>query len=355
MAVISKTTVAQGQSTWTVQDWTKTKIVTTSTRRTGASQPGPAPGAGPRASTPAQTTGKVVAPAADAADPKQVTREYDYYKTIIQNNGGEFNSDPGKPNLLFFRTPTPLGANGGRGAYDDTAVLLWKDASGAPHVRTYHANTEPNEITTDRYGSDVRGGAHGGLDGRPDPARMPVGQYLYHFTGPNSGPEVQKENAGIGTTSGGWHNFFGDAVERDVNRDGIYSPEERTRSRNGMPNIEIHAGFDGAAFWTPYFYQGGSGTPPTMRGGNGTASAGCVSLPNGEFKQMISDLGLVKGQGVDVKVTLVDQGGPNVPISRPSTALNVPPQPREPTRTDDEKEQHSRRAALAPFKLASNT
>jgi hypothetical protein len=109
------------------------------------------------------------------------------------------------------------------------------------------------------------------------------------------------------------------------------SPQERTQGRAGMPNIEIHAGFDGAAFWTLHSCHDRSGAPPAMRGGNGTANAGRVSLPNGEFKQSIKDFGLApndpaRRQVVDVKVTLVDQGGSNLPTSVPtprSTCLPI--------------------------------
>jgi hypothetical protein len=79
----------------------------------------------------------------------EAQQQYDYYSNIIRQNGFSFDeqhssdglsSRPNR-NLLFFRTPTDLDANGGRGAYDDTAVLLWKDAGGK-HVRTYHANID---------------------------------------------------------------------------------------------------------------------------------------------------------------------------------------------------------------------
>lgn len=239
-------------------------------------------------------------------------QKYDYYKTIIQQHG-KFDEDPGKRNLIAFRQHTDYYANYGKGQYDDTMAMLWKDKDGSKHVRMYHANTEPN-YATEGAATDVNG------DGRKDPARIPVGQYKYTFRQKDS-PLVGGEHSGAFHAVGNkpwWGLGLKEEspfnVDRDTRHDQSFSTS--TGGSNGGWNVEIHASHEGNDFWTQ--------NPQTKHGGTGVGSAGCVSVPNSEFKQLVQDMGGQK----DLRFTVVNQGGADIPLEAPPQRLQIPDAPQ---------------------------
>ncbi|AKF87128.1 hypothetical protein MFUL124B02_38130 [Myxococcus fulvus 124B02] len=235
--------------------------------------------------------------------PMTEAQKYDYYKSIIEQKG-DFDGGTDKRNLLAFRSPTAYDANYGKGSYDDTMVMLWKDKDGNKHVKTYHANTEPNAWLED-HANDVNG------DGRGDPARIPEGQYQYEFD--KSSPEVGGEKVGLFKAVGEkpwWGLGFKEnspfAVDRDTKHDGSFSTSTGSKEDGGW-NVQIHAAHEGDDFWAK----------------SGVGSAGCVSVPNSEFKQLLADMGDEKG----FKFTVVNQSSGLVPVDAPPTPLNIPPAP----------------------------
>jgi hypothetical protein len=105
----------------------------------------------------------------------KIDAEYEYYKSLIQRNGGIFDAEYEKKNLVAIRHETKTDANGGNGLYDDTAVLLWVDSHGLKHVSKYRANTEPTTNYLDN--PDELRDANG--DGQLELGRLPAGSYHY--------------------------------------------------------------------------------------------------------------------------------------------------------------------------------
>ncbi|WP_336084410.1 WXG100 family type VII secretion target [Nocardia sp. SSK8] len=89
----------------------------------------------------------IQAPGQTSRAQQEIDAKYDYYKAMIERNGGTFDSGADQKNLLAIRKETNTAANGGNGVYDDKAVLLWVDERGVKHVSEYTANTDP----TNRY------------------------------------------------------------------------------------------------------------------------------------------------------------------------------------------------------------
>lgn len=176
-------------------------------------------------------------------------QKYDYYRNVIQQNGGQFNDAPGARNLLAVRNPTDTNANGGRGVYDDQFAMVWRDRQGNPHVREYRGNTEPSGQYEGREGEDAN------RDGSRDLGRLRPGFYEFENNGQFLGRQSLR--------------MRGDAiVDRDTNHDGQFNDGATTRGGNSML---IHRG-------------GEDGNP------RGTWSAGCQTMPSSEYDRFMRDL-----------------------------------------------------------------
>jgi predicted chitinase len=198
-------------------------------------------------------TGKVAPSSMSEAE------KYDHYKKIIEAQGGRVNDAPGQRNLLGLRQETSTKANGGQGVYDDKMVMLWKDASGAPRVREYKANTDPSGRYEDRMGQDANG------DGRLDQGRLSTGNYQYAFSSYRGGPALR---------------MVGDSqVDRDTNHDGLFNDGKKTGGGNSM-----------------LFHVGGN---------NMTGSAGCQTMPPAEYDRFWRDL-TKDGKTARLNYTLVN-------------------------------------------------
>jgi len=183
--------------------------------------------------------------------PKTEAGQYAYYQDIIQKAGGKFRGGPEERNLLSFRTPTSTKVNGGEGRYDDTTVMLWKDAQGQPHVRTYQSNTDPTSHYEGSYGQDAN------HDGRLDLGRIPPGSYTYY--------KSHSDHLGNVLRSGSEF-----AVDRDTNHDGLFNDGAKTSTGGG--SMLFHAG-----------------------GNSMTGSAGCQTFAPADFQKFWKDLGNYNG------------------------------------------------------------
>lgn len=70
--------------------------------------------------------------------------QYDFYRSIILKNGGNFLDQNVERNVLAVRVKDPIERE--RGVYNDRLIMVWKDKQGKKNVRTYVANTEPESI-----------------------------------------------------------------------------------------------------------------------------------------------------------------------------------------------------------------
>jgi predicted chitinase len=184
------------------------------------------------------------------AIPKSEAGQYDYYSDVIDRSGGRFRTGPEQRNILSFRTQTSTKANAGQGRYDDTTVMLWKDAGGHKHVRTYHSNTEPTSHYEGTYGQDAN------RDGRLDLGRIPAGTYDY----------ARSYSSKLGNVLRPTSDFN---VQRDTNHDGTFNDGAMT---GGGGSMLFHAG--GSSF---------------------TGSAGCQTMAPADYQRFWNDLGSYKG------------------------------------------------------------
>jgi hypothetical protein len=184
-------------------------------------------------------------------------QKFEHYKAMIERSGGTFN--PNGPNVIGVRTPTNGKGNGG--AYDDTMAVIWRDKQGGMHVREFRGNTEPNGTYEGRMGQDVNG------DGSRDQGRMRTGHYQFTAT-------TFKGNNAL--------RMIGDSrVDRDTNHDGVFGNDGGAASGGGASML---------------FHGGGA---------NSTNSAGCQTLPPGEFDQFMSTLREAGGTS-NVRYTLTN-------------------------------------------------
>lgn len=194
--------------------------------------------------------------------------EYDYYRKLIERNGGTFDETPGARNMVAVRRPTNTGANGRKGVYDDTAVLIWKDDQGHKHVRQYKANTEPTAQYVDnaRHTEDVNG------DGKGELGRLPPGHYELEHNW-----SLKKF---ITTGDGDTYGMLAGAkvsAEYDTNRDG-----------------EFNDGATGPGGETMIWHQGSE---------NNVNSAGCQTMPPDDFGRFNDDM---EG-ATSIRYTLVNE------------------------------------------------
>ncbi|PTL80286.1 hypothetical protein [Vitiosangium sp. GDMCC 1.1324] len=217
--------------------------------------------------------------------------QYDYYKAMIERNGGTFDSTPGKRNMLAIRHDTNTKTNDGKGAYDDKAVLLWVDEQGGKHCTSYNACTEPGEkMLEEDYGEAIGG------DDRKDLGRLPAGSYTYHLRN-DYGRELAGffkrgpfDNEGtrqvLGAPDGAdWQ------AEYDIDHDGDF--DENVRGKDGE-EILWHMGRD-----------------------DNPRSAGCQTMPPEEWRRFLKDLDLKEDQSINYTLVQEDTAKGNVVYSPP--------------------------------------
>lgn len=199
-------------------------------------------------------------------DLKHMTQaeKYDYYKGLIEDNGGKFRSKPGRRNLLSLLHDTNTKANHNQGRYDDTTVMLWTDKNGGKHVRRYRSNTEPSGQYQGRYGVDRDG------DGRLDQCRMKGGYNEYYVSSSDHLGRVLRPSHATRS-------------EVDVNHDGRFTKADgKHRTISGDYSMLFHAG-----------------------GESNTGSAGCQTMPPEVFDRFWRDLTRGGKQG-RIGYTIVD-------------------------------------------------
>lgn len=167
--------------------------------------------------------------------------QYAYFQKRV---GKHFKTGPNQMNLIGYRHPTSTYANGGRGVYDDKLYMVWKDASGHPHVQRFTYNADPAQVFVGTA-KDVNG------DGRGDLGRIPAGFHSFALS----------TRAGTGahclrTAQGDFK------VERDVNHDGRF---DEHRLSSGGSNFLFHEG-----------------------GSTGTWSQGCQTLAPSQWQKFWS-------------------------------------------------------------------
>lgn len=194
--------------------------------------------------------------------------KYDHYERIIERNGGSVDEAPDQRNLLAIRRPTDTNANGGKGQYDDLAVVIWKDEQGNKHVREYRANTEPTAQYQDNsdHTRDVNG------DGRGELGRLPAGHY-----------ELEANwsfRKWVTTCDGDTYGMLEGAdvqAEYDVNRDGRFDE-----------------GVTGDGGETMLWHQGDD---------DNVNSAGCQTMPPDDYRAFQEAL----GDDTNFSYTLVEE------------------------------------------------
>ncbi|KQT32462.1 hypothetical protein ASG29_11835 [Sphingomonas sp. Leaf412] len=165
----------------------------------------------------------------------------------------------GRKVVVALRTPTDAHDNGGKGVYDDSIAVVWKDAGGTAHARVFAGNTDPSA----QYSTEGPKAAKGSSvdadgDGRNDLGRLQAGTTRY----------VQQGGQFLGNT------FFRatatTVAERDTNHDGLFDARDAARiDRTGAgTSMLIHQG-----------------------GASNTWSAGCQTMARSDFNAFVGALG----------------------------------------------------------------
>jgi peptidoglycan hydrolase-like protein with peptidoglycan-binding domain len=176
------------------------------------------------------------------ADPNMSPAEqYEHYQRLIEANGGEINTDGAT--VLGMRG---LGTDGQRhdgtsnvGGYDDSFVVLNRDADGNPTVEVFRGATHANQRSSgSSFGPDANGNNITGV-AMLAPGNYSVEPHSRNYQG-NRGPSYH-----VRTLEGqGYVPAF-----RDRNADGTISANERTQAEQGgyqASDILFHAGRNNA-------------------------------------------------------------------------------------------------------------
>ena len=176
-------------------------------------------------------------------------KQYEHYRLMLEARG--YTVDPNTPTVVALRGVSSTGGKhdtSAAQAYDDTLVVLNKDAKGHVSVTTLAGSTHPGQNNAAVGGTvgvpDVNG------DGRADVGMIEPGEYRLVPHGDHAGA-----NAWDVRTVGGSGEIPG---VRDTNQDGQYSQSEREASegrKDVLTGVMIH--------------QGGKDAP---------WSAGCINL-----------------------------------------------------------------------------
>lgn len=209
--------------------------------------------------------------------------QYEHYKRIIETRG--FKLDPDAPTVLALRGISSDGlshATGSAAEYDDTMVVLTRDANGDPHVTVLAGSTHPGQRNGPVGGAtgvpDVANAAGvAGADGRADVGIIVEGEYelvpRVHHSGAAAW-DVRLGNSGV------LPGF------RDTNHDAEFSAAERaaSESRNDtLTGVMIH--------------QGGANSPQSL---------GCVNLSSTDYSQFTDAFG---GETERGKLIVLDADG----------------------------------------------
>jgi hypothetical protein len=203
-------------------------------------------------------------------------RQYEHYQKMLEARG--YTVDPKTPTVVALRgVSATAGAHATTSAasYDDTIVVLNRDAKGRAVVTTLAGSTHPGQSTAAVGGTvgvpDVNG------DGKADVGMIEPGEYRLVPTGNHAGA-----SAWAVQTTGGSGQIPG---VRDTNQDGQYSPAERKDSesrKDVLTGVMIH--------------QGGKDTP---------WSAGCINLSQDSkiYPEFIKAAG---GSAQNMKLVVLD-------------------------------------------------
>lgn len=204
-------------------------------------------------------------------------KQYEHYQKMLEARG--YTVDPNTPTVVALRGLSNTGgahSTTSAAQYDDTIVVLNKDAKGRVEVTTLAGSTHPGQTTASVGGTvgvpDVNG------DGRADVGMIHPGEYRLVPHGNHAGAsawDVQTVG-GSGTLPG----------VRDTNQDGEYSTSERDASdtrKDVLTGVMIH--------------QGGATAP---------WSAGCINLSQNStvYPEFIKAAG---GSAQNMKLVILDK------------------------------------------------
>lgn len=208
-------------------------------------------------------------------------RQYDHYKRMLEARG--FTLDPTNPTVVGMRGLDTTGAahaTTSAAKYDDTLVVLTKDAKGNPHVSTFPGSTHPGQSTSATMGSDGVPDVNG--DKQADVGMINAGEYKVVPTHDHAGNKAWAIQTvdGSGVLPG----------VRDTNHDGKYSEAERNASQSRAPAADALTGV--------MIHQGGVANP---------WSTGCVNLSqsNNVYPEFIKAVG---GSNQSMKLVILDKG-----------------------------------------------
>jgi hypothetical protein len=229
-----------------------------------------------------ERTARNANPIAMAPAGASVAEQYEHYRRIIETRG--FKLDPDAPTVLALRGLSSDGlshATESSTTYDDTMVILTRDAAGDPHVQVFSGSTHPGQRTASVGGStgvpDVAGADGGDRDGRADVGLIVEGEYDLVPRGDHNGAAAWDVRLG---NSGVLPGF------RDTNHDGEFSATERaaSASRNDMlTDLMSHQG-----------------------GANGPQSLGRVNLSSSDYSRFVQAFG---GENERGKPIVLDADG----------------------------------------------
>ncbi|MBF6354926.1 hypothetical protein IU449_10270 [Nocardia higoensis] len=223
----------------------------------------------------------ILAPGQTSPSQQKIDAKYDYYKSLIERNGGIVDTGIDQKNMVAIRRETNTFANNGQGIYDDKAVLIWVDDHGIKHVSEYKANTDPTARYIDNPNEtrDVNG------DGTKELGRLPAGTYEYghnwfknkHDTVGDGNVFTMPEDARV-------------AAEYDTNHDGLFNDNA---FGEGGESMFWHCGREGDV-----------------------ASAGCQTMPPDDWSRFVTDMGVsltdkYTGDQVPLRYTLVNENRAN--------------------------------------------
>lgn len=206
-------------------------------------------------------------PIAMAPAGASTAEQYEHYKRIIETRG--FKLDPDAPTVLALRGISSDGlshAAESTRAYDDTMVVLRRDANGNPQVQVLAGSTHPGQRTASVGGSvgvpDVANEQGGAPDGEADVGIILQGEYNLVPRGDHNGAAAWSVQLGDDGRLPGY---------RDTDQDGEFSAAERAASdtRNDtLTGVMIHQG---------------AATHPQ--------SAGCLNMSSTDYQQFIDAFG----------------------------------------------------------------
>jgi hypothetical protein len=203
-------------------------------------------------------------------------KQYWHYQKMLEARG--YTVDPNTPTVVAMRGMTPAGgghATTSAASYDDTIVVLNRDAKGQPVVTTLAGSTHPGQTTASVGGTvgvpDVNG------DGKADVGMIHPGEYRLVPHGDHAGAKAWDVRTpdGSGQIPG----------VRDTNQDGQFSKAEGDASesrKDVLTGVMIH--------------QGGATTP---------WSAGCINLSQNStvYPEFIKAAG---GSAQNMKLVVLD-------------------------------------------------